>query len=87
MAASKANGEPSGLAADEDIFHLYLRRSMGYGKLIKAVDLQRLDMGIAMSHFELTARELGLRGRWEKRSPSMSPLPERTEYVQSWIGS
>jgi hypothetical protein len=27
----------------------------GYDKLIKAVDLQRLDLGIAMSHFELTA--------------------------------
>ena len=38
-----------------------------------------------MSHFELTARELSLSGRWEKRAPSSSPLPERTEYVQSWI--
>jgi hypothetical protein len=51
------------------------------------VDLQRLDLGIAMSHFELTARELGLGGRWEKRPTSLSPLPERTEYVQSWIAS
>ena len=49
------------------------------------MDLQRLDLGIAMSHFELTARELSLSGRWEKRPPSLSPLPERTEYVQSWI--
>jgi len=44
-------------------------------------------MGIAMSHFELTARELGLGGRWEKMPPSLSPLPERTEYVRSWIAS
>ena len=58
---------------------------LGYDKLIKAVDLQRLDLGIAMSHFELTARELGLVGRWEKTPPSFSRLPERTEYVQSWI--
>ena len=58
-----------------------------YDKLIKAVDLQRIDMGIAMSHFELTARELGLCGRWEKMPPSLSPLPERTEYVRSWIAS
>jgi len=68
-----------------DIFHLYLRRSKGYDRLIKAVDLQRLDLGIAMSHFELTARELGLVGRWEKMPPSFSRLPERTEYLQSWI--
>ena len=45
------------------------------------------DMGIAMSHFELTARELGLCGLWEKMPPSLSPLPERTEYVRSWIAS
>jgi hypothetical protein len=49
------------------------------------VDLQRLDMGIAMSHFELTARELGLSGRWENIPPRLSPLAEKTEYVWSWI--
>ena len=36
---------------------------------------------------ELTAKELGLGGRWEKMPPSLSPLPERTEYVRSWIAS
>jgi nitroreductase len=70
----------------KDSFHFYLRRSMGYDKLIKAVDLQRLDLGIAMSHFELTARELGLSGRWEQRPPSSSFLPQRTEYAWTWIG-
>jgi nitroreductase len=69
----------------KNIFHLYLRRSRGYDRLIKAVDLQRLDLGIAMCHFELTARELGLGGRWEGLTPSLPPLPDRTEYVRSWI--
>ena len=69
----------------EDRFHFYLRRSPGYDQLIKAVDLQRLDIGIAMSHFALAARELGLTGRWQP-APSLAPLPERTEYVQSWMG-
>jgi hypothetical protein len=68
-----------------DRFHPFLRRSRGYDKLIKAVDLQRIDMGIAMSHFELTARELGLSGRWELMEPSLGPLPARTEYIRSWI--
>jgi len=70
-----------------EIFHLYLRRSRGYEKLIKAVDLQRLDLGIAMSHFEMTARELGLDGRWATIPPRFGPLPERTEYVGTWTGS
>jgi len=88
LGPSASNRQPWRVVKEpgRDIFHLYVRRSKGYDKLIKAVDLQRLDMGIAMSHFELTARELGLGGRWEKASPSLSPLPERTEYVRSWTG-
>jgi nitroreductase len=87
LGPSASNRQPWRVVKEEgkDIFHFYLRRSKGYDKLIKAVDLQRIDMGIAMSHFELTARELGLSGRWENRVPLLSPFPERTEYVQSWI--
>jgi len=88
LGPSASNRQPWRVVKEpgKDIFHLFLRRSKGYDKLIKAVDLQRLDMGIAMSHFELTARELGLSGRWENMPPPSSPLPERTEYVWSWIG-
>lgn len=87
LGPSASNRQPWRVVRQErsDSFHFYLRRSKGYDKLIKAVDLQRLGLGIAMSHFELTARELSLSGRWERRPPSLSPLPERTEYVQSWI--
>jgi hypothetical protein len=89
LGPSASNRQPWRVVKESgrDIFHFYLRRSRGYDKLIKAVDLQRIDMGISMSHFELTAKELGLRGRWEKMPPSLSPLPERTEYVRSWIAS
>jgi nitroreductase len=87
LGPSASNRQPWRIVKESgrDIFHFYLRRSRGYDKLIKAVDLQRIDMGISMSHFELTARELGLGGRWEKMPPSLSALPERTEYVRSWI--
>ena len=89
LGPSASNRQPWRIVKESgrDIFHFYLRRSRGYDKLIKAVDLQRIDMGISMSHFELTARELGLGGRWEKMPPSLSPLPERTEYVRSWMAS
>ena len=88
LGPSASNRQPWRVVKEQgkDIFHLYLRRSKGYDKLIKAVDLQRLDMGIAMSHFELTASELSLGGRWENTPHPSNPLPERTEYVQSWIG-
>lgn len=87
LAPSASNRQPWRVVKDQerDIFHLYLCRSRGYDKLIKAVDLQRIDMGIAMSHLELTATELNLAGRWQSMPPSLSSLPERTAYVQSWI--
>jgi hypothetical protein len=54
---------------------------------IRDVDLQRIDLGIAMCHFELTAREDGLPGRWSRRSPDMGPVPTHTQYVVSWTGA
>ena len=88
LGPSASNRQPWRVVKEQgrDVFHLFLCRSRGYDKLIKAVDLQRLDMGIAMSHFEVAASELGLEGRWQTSPPRMGFAPERTEYVQSWIG-
>lgn len=88
LGPSASNRQPWRIVKERggERFHFYLRRSRGYDKLIKAVDLQRLDMGIAMCHFELAARANNLAGRWENLSPSFSPVAERSEYVCSWIG-
>jgi hypothetical protein len=45
-----------------------------------------MDMGIAMSHFELTAGELGLGGYWQNRDPEIERPDELTEYTVSWVG-
>lgn len=47
--------------------------------------MQNIDMGIAMCHFELSARELGLNGDWQVSDPLMQTGD--TEYIVSWIGS
>ena len=47
-------------------------------------DLQNVNMGIAMCHFELTARELGLDGRWEINPPQVAALDGLAEYTVSW---
>jgi len=48
-------------------------------------DLQRMDMGIAMSHFEMTAIELELTGSWVIRDPQIELPDAHTEYTVSWI--
>lgn len=68
-----------------------LRSRQGYGKdsllgkLIGVADLQRVDMGIAMCHFELTARELGLTGHWAVSEPDIKKPDGFTEYTASWV--
>jgi hypothetical protein len=90
LGPSASNKQPWRIVKEKEkpIFHFYLQRSKGYErnmKPLKAVDLQRLDMGIAMCHFELTALDLGLKGKWKKLTPPDFPLPERTEYIVSWL--
>ena len=54
-------------------------------KMLRVADMQRVDMGIAMCHFELAAGQFGLAGKWEINDPGL-PLPdESSDYVVSWI--
>jgi nitroreductase len=89
LGPSASNKQPWRIVKDGSTWHFYLQRTPGYPgtlavKLLRIADMQRLDMGIAMCHFELTARELGLAGRWEIRDPGLA-MPELTEYTVSWI--
>lgn len=68
---------------DQNAFHFYLKRTRGYERALKGVDLQSIDMGIAMCHFELTADETGLTGRWENKKPGINA--ENCEYIVSWM--
>jgi len=83
LAPSAANKQPWRLVMDGEAFHFLLERAPGFAGLW-AVDLQRIDMGIAMCHFELSAREAGLTGRWESRAHGLR-LPKRWEYTISWV--
>jgi hypothetical protein len=47
-------------------------------------DMQRLDMGIALSHFELAARECGLPGGWQVRDPGLAVPDDLTSYLVTW---
>jgi len=70
-------------------FHFYMQRSKGYQTrnrvLFGMADLQRVDMGIAMCHFEMTAIDIGLSGKWHFDEPDIGKLPKQTNYVASWV--
>jgi hypothetical protein len=91
LGPSASNKQPWRVVKFGDSWHFYLARTKGYGqgRLRKGwtnADMQRLDMGIAMCHFEQTAAEHGLAGRWEMDEPDLGELGELTEYTASWVG-
>lgn len=87
-APSASNKQPWRVVHDNGAWHFYLERTKGYGKgslmhtLMRMADLQRVDLGIAMCHFELTARSLGLSGAWALARPSIAA--DGRDYVATW---
>ncbi len=82
-APSASNKQPWRVLKTDHAFHFYLKRTPGYQKEIKATDLQKMDMGIAMAHFELACKELHLKGGWIISNPEIC-APEIAEYCISW---
>jgi hypothetical protein len=83
---SASNKQPWRIIRDGRIpsFHFFLQRTPGYGDYGE-VRLQNVDMGIAMCHFEQSARELSLDGQWQVAEPNIEA--RGMEYVVSWHGS
>ncbi len=81
LAPSASNKQPWRVVRQGHRYHFFLKRMQySHGK---SVDLQRIDMGIAMCHFELTAIDLGLSGIWEDNRPDLE-LPDTIEYCITW---
>ena len=89
LGPSASNRQPWRIVRDGPAWHFYLKRTKGYrgglGRLLSMSDVQRVDMGIAMCHFALTAADMGLSGSWTIRDPAISVPDALTEYVVSWV--
>jgi nitroreductase len=84
---SASNKQPWRILRQGDRWHLHLQRTRRYAPrnaIAGVADMQRIDMGIAMCHFALTAEELRLTGQWVREDPGL-PLPDDlTSYVVTW---
>jgi hypothetical protein len=93
LAPSASNHQPWRLVKDNSCFHFFIQRNRStkrggtISRLLGLADLPRVDIGIAMCHFELTARELGLPGRWEEQKPNFKKDDQSLEYIISWKGN
>lgn len=84
LAPSASNKQPWRIVKDNDDFHFYLCHAKGYSNSL-GFDMQRIDIGIAMCHFDLTLKEIGIEGKWVKCTPSFNSIDNNTEYIISYV--
>jgi nitroreductase len=84
LAPSASNKQPWRILLKDGNLHFYEYKSPGYSSAFP-YDIQRIDMGIAAAHFELSCKEMGLNGRFVWDHNPSKDLPQNTEYVFSWF--
>jgi len=84
LAPSASNKQPWRIIeqSDAECFDFHLKRTPHYNELMRGIDLQMVDMGIAMCHFDLATAEAGCKGEFSIRSPA--PSLGDAEYIASW---
>ena len=80
LAPSATNKQPWRAIVDGNTVHFFEEHSLKESAL---GDIQKVDMGIALSHFWLTAQEQGFGGRFVNCDPAIT-APKSTEYITSF---
>lgn len=88
LAPSGSNIQPWRIIkeADQNVYHFYYQGAKGYmdgSQEFKLAYIQNINIGIAMCHFELSAIETGLTGRWDIVDPQREY--DNMTYVASWV--
>jgi hypothetical protein len=80
LAPSAANKQPWRAVTVGNTVHFYEYQTIKESPII---DIQKVDIGIALSHFDLTEKENGHSGRFAQLDPQLV-LPENTHYIISY---
>jgi len=80
LAPSAVNKQPWRVVHTDNTVHFYLKRSKGFNG--GTIDMQKIDMGIALCHFDLAAKEAGLAPRFVQSDPGLAA--EGLEYIASY---
>jgi nitroreductase len=83
LAPSAVNKQPWRAVLSGDRVHFYEKPSKGYAGE-DGWDLQKVDLGIALCHFEMAAKECGFRAVFEMADPGME-IPEGLQYIASFV--
>ena len=82
LAPSAVNRQPWRAVVCDNAVHFYLKRSKGFSG--SGIDMQKIDMGIALCHFELAAKELDLNAVFSVCDPEIAAGADM-EYIASYL--
>ena len=82
LAPSAVNKQPWRIVVSDRTAHFYEKRSKGMAA--RKFDVQKIDVGIALSHFVLALEEGGISGKFTVNDPGLSH-DDDTEYVISYV--
>ncbi len=83
LAPSAVNKQPWRVIIADHEAHFYLKRSKGFGHEGK-LDMQMIDIGIALCHFDLAAKENHLNVSFVQNDPNLVSDPE-LEYIATYM--
>ena len=81
-APSAVNKQPWRVVVNKNAVHFYLKRTKGFISDATG-DMQKIDLGIALYHFELAAKERGLNVSFGINDPGIA-TEDNTEYLASY---
>lgn len=83
LAPSATNKQPWRVVTEKYRVHFYEKKTKGYAKEATG-DIQKVDLGIALCHFEIAAEDGGLKGKFIQSDPGIMAA-EDTEYIATYI--
>jgi len=82
LGPSAVNKQPWRAVVVNDTLHFYLKRNKDFA-VGQHGDMQKIDVGIALCHFDLAAQEAGLQPQFLLSDPGL-PLDNGMEYIASY---
>lgn len=82
LAPSAVNKQPWRVVISADAVHFFEKHSLETEH--ESVDMQRIDVGIAICHFHLALLEKNIAGHFERKAPVFE-IPEDMSYIVSWV--
>ncbi len=84
LAPSAVNRQPWRVVMKDGAFHFYQVNVKPDGEK-EAIDMHRIDVGIAVCHFHLAVQEDGIEGDFIRKEPADVYAPENADYIVSWM--